>query len=66
MGLAPLEPGRKPELTATERELLALKKRNAELEHQVKVANAVIELQKKAHAILGIALPTSDDEEESS
>ncbi|MBL8613591.1 MAG: helix-turn-helix domain-containing protein [Myxococcales bacterium] len=65
-GLAPRRPGRKPKLTATERELLALKKRNAELEHQVKVANAVIELQKKAHAILGIALPTSDDEEESS
>jgi transposase-like protein len=62
-GLAPRKPGRTPKLSETERELLALKKRNAQLEQKLKVASAVIELQKKAHAVLGIALPTLDEEE---
>lgn len=61
-GLAPRKPGRKPTLTETERELLALKKKNAQLERKLKIANAVIELQKKAHAVLGIALPTLDED----
>lgn len=62
-GLAPRKPGRKPKLSATDRELLALQKKTARLEHQLKVANALIELQKKAHAVLGIALPTPPDED---
>lgn len=62
LGLAPHKPGRKPTLSETERELLALKKKNARLEQKLKIANAVIELQKKAHAVLGIALPTLDEE----
>lgn len=62
-GLAPHKPGRKPNLSETEREQLALKKKIAKLEHKLKVANAVIELQKKAHAVLGIALPTLDEED---
>lgn len=62
-GLAPRKPGRKASLSETEREQLALKKKIAKLEQKLKVANAVIELQKKAHAVLGIALPTLDEED---
>lgn len=61
-GLKAKKRGRKPALQPHERELKALTKRNAVLEHKLKVANAVIELQKKAHAILGLALPESDEE----
>jgi len=64
-GLAPRKPGRKPKVDPADRELLALQKKNARLEHQLAVANALIELQKKAHALLGIALPTTPDDEES-
>jgi transposase len=61
-GLAPKKPGRKPKLDAKDRELLAQAKRIAELERKLYIANALIDLQKKAHAILGIALPTMDEQ----
>lgn len=61
-GLAPKKPGRKPKLDEKDRELLARDKRIAELEHKLRIANALIDLQKKAHAILGIALPTMDEQ----
>lgn len=61
-GLAGRKPGRKPKLDAKERELLAVKKQNEELERKLKIANAIIDLQKKAHAVLGIALPTPDED----
>jgi transposase len=61
-GLTPKKPGRKPKLDDKDRQLLALSKRNAELERKLLIANALIDLQKKAHAILGIALPDSDEE----
>lgn len=61
-GLAPKRPGRKPKLDAKDRELLALQKLNAKLEKKLLIANAVIGLQKKAHEILGIALPEYDEE----
>jgi transposase-like protein len=60
--LEPQTPGRKPAHDAKDRELLALTKRNAELERKLALANAVIGLQKKVHAILGIALPSFDEE----
>jgi transposase-like protein len=60
--LASQKPGRKPKLDDKDRQLLALSKRNAELEGKLRIANALIELQKKAHAILGLALPDSDEE----
>lgn len=53
--------GRKPAFSAHERELRTLAKRNAVLEHKLQVANAVIELQKKVHAILGLTLPESGE-----
>ncbi len=61
-GLSPQKPGRKPKLDAKDRELLALKKEYAKLEKKLRIANALIGLQKKAHEILGIALPEHDEE----
>lgn len=61
-GMAPQKPGRKPKLDEKDRELLALKKQLAKVERKLLVANAVIGLQKKAHEILGIALPEYDEE----
>jgi transposase-like protein len=60
-GLTSQKPGRKPKLDDKDRQLLALTKRNIELERKLLIANAVIGLQKKAHEILGIALPESDE-----
>lgn len=60
--LEPQTPGRKPKLDTRDREVAALTKRNAELERKLSLAHAIIGLQKKAHAILGIALPQLDEE----
>ena len=40
-----------------------LLKRNAELERKLHIANVLIALQKKAHELLGIALPESDGDD---
>lgn len=61
-GLEPRKPGRKPKLDAKDRRNAELVKRNAELERKLHIASKLIELQKKAHEILGIALPESDGE----
>jgi transposase-like protein len=61
-GLATKKPGRKPKLSEAERTNAALMKRNAELERKLHIANTLIALQKKAHELLGLALPESDDE----
>ena len=61
-GLEPRKPGRKPKFDAKDRRIAELQKRNAVLERKLHIADAVIALQKKAHEILGIALPTIDDE----
>ncbi len=42
--------------------MLALEKENAKLRRKLQVADAVIALQKKAHEVLGIALPELDEE----
>jgi len=59
-GLATKKPGRKPRLTEAERRNVELLKRNEVLEKKLRIANALIALQKKAHEVLGIALPESD------
>jgi len=59
-GLATKRSGRKPRLTDAERRNVELTKRNAELERKLHVANVLIGLQKKAHELLGLALPESD------
>ena len=61
-GLTAKRPGRKPRLTEAERRDVELTKRNAELERKLHIANVLIALQKKAHEVLGIALPESDGE----
>lgn len=60
-GLDPQKPGRKPKLDEKDRQLLAVTKENAALKHKLRVANALIDLQKKAHEVLGIALPELDE-----
>jgi transposase-like protein len=61
-GLASQKPGRKPKLDEKDRQLLAVTKENAALKRKLLIANALIELQKKAHAVLGLALPELDEE----
>ena len=50
-GLASRRPGRKPRFSVEGRELLAAKKEVEALEKKLRVANALIALQKKAHAL---------------
>jgi transposase len=61
-GLEPRQAGRKAKLDAKDRQIAVLAKRNAELERKLHVAEVLSELQKKAHEILGIALPTLEGE----
>jgi transposase-like protein len=61
-GLEPRKVGRKPKLDVKDRRNAELLKRNAVLERKLHIAGAIIELQKKAHEILGIALPVIDGE----
>lgn len=60
-GLEPRKPGRKPKLDAKDIRIAAQEKRIAVLERRVHIADALIALQKKAHELLGIALPESDE-----
>ena len=62
-GLAARKPGRKPRLDAAARALLAVTKENDALKHKLRVATAIIELQKKAHAVLSLALPELPEDE---
>lgn len=61
-GLASRTPGRKPKLSAKDRELLVVTKQNEVLQRKLRIANALIALQKKAHELLGLALPESEEE----
>ena len=60
--LTPQKPGRKPKLDEKDRQLLAMTKENAVLKRKLQIANALVGLQKKAHEILGIALPEFDED----
>lgn len=53
-GLARQKPGRIPMLDSKDRELLATKKEVAVLEKKLRVANALLALQKKVQEILGL------------
>ena len=59
-GLVAQKPGRKPRLDENARQLLVLTKENDALKHKLKVAHALIGLQKKAHELLGLTLPEFD------
>ena len=56
--LAPEREQRLPAHRAVARQ--ALGPRRGELERKLRIANALIALQKKAHEVLGLALPESD------
>ena len=60
-GLQDKRPGPKPTKDAKDRLIDQLDKRNAKLEKELRISRALIELQKKAHEILGIALPRMED-----
>jgi transposase-like protein len=61
-GLKTGQVGRPPVLDAVERRCVELAARNAELERQLHVAQVLLSLQKKAHELLGLVLPSSDGE----
>jgi transposase-like protein len=62
VGLTPQKRGRKPHLDDKDRQLLAMTREVAALKRKLQIANGLIALQKKAHEILGIALPEFDEE----
>ena len=61
-GLERRKPGRKPKFDAKDLEIQRLTKQLARAEDKLYVANALIDLQKKVHAMLGIPLPKLDVE----
>ena len=60
-GLEPKRPGPKPLRSTVEIELARVQKRNTRLSAELELARKVIELQVKAHEILGLALPSIED-----
>ena len=60
-GLRGHAPGRKPTKDAKDRRIEALERQNEKLQQEVKIQNGLIELQRKAHEILGVALPRIED-----
>lgn len=64
-GLASGKPG--PKVTRDEKDCVIekLERRNERLEKELRIAKALIGLQKKAHEIMGIALPEIEDSDAS-
>lgn len=62
-GLAGGKPGRKPKRDAKDAQIEALLREKAALERKLHVANVLITLQKKAHELLGAALPEPSEGE---
>jgi transposase len=62
-GLQDRKPGPKPARDAKDQQIEQLEKRNARLEKELRISHALIDLQKKAHEILGMALPRTEDAE---
>lgn len=63
-GLEPKRPGPKPTKDARDRRIEQLEKEKARLEKELRISNALVAMQKKAHEILGIALPRVEDAED--
>ena len=59
-GLANGKPGPKVTIDEKDRVIEKLERRNERLEKELRIANALIGLQKKAHEIMGIALPETE------
>jgi transposase-like protein len=62
-GLQPKRPGPKPAKDAKDRRIEQQEKRIAKLEKELRISKGLIDLQIKAHEILGIALPRVEDSE---
>ena len=58
------KPGRKPKLDAKDRRIQELERKNAYLERELLISQKLIELQKKAHEVLGVALPQAPNDED--
>lgn len=63
-GLAAKPVGRKPTRDERDRAIERLERRAAKLEKELLISQKVIELQVKAHEILGVALPRVEDDGE--
>lgn len=61
-GVSPPKPGPKPKLDAKDRQIAELERKQRKLEKELDLARKLIDLQVKAHEILGIALPRIEDE----
>ena len=62
-GLANQRPGRKPVKDAKDRLIEKQGKQIERLERETRIQKGLIELQRKAHEILGVALPRIEDNE---
>jgi transposase len=62
-GLDAKPPGRKPTRDERDRHIDTLEREKAKLERELLVARKLIELAGKAHEILGVALPSLEDDE---
>jgi transposase-like protein len=60
-GLSPKRPGPKPSKDEKDHRIEKLEKEKAKLEKELRISRKLIELQIKAHEILGIALPRIED-----
>ena len=63
-GLEPHKPGPKVRRDERDLEIEKLERKTARLEHDLLVARKLIELAGKAHEILGVALPSLENDEE--
>jgi transposase len=63
-GLANSKPGPKVTIDAKDRVIEKLERRNERLEKELRIAQALIGLQKKAHELMGIALPEMPETED--
>jgi transposase-like protein len=63
-GLEPQKPGPKVRRDERDLEIEKLERKTARLEHELLVARKLIELAGKAHEILGVALPSLENDEE--
>ena len=61
-GLQDKRPGPKPTKDAKDRQIEQQQKRIAKLEKELRISRALIELQEKAHEVLGIALPRTTED----
>jgi len=60
-GLAPGRPGRKASKDAKDRQIAEQQRRIVKLERETRIQQGLIDLQIKAHEILGVALPRVED-----